>query len=94
MINGSYTEHNVEHAYVCDTCGSVVIKTEAHTQWHEIITDAITHPPTFVTTGGVDVDMSAASRDDTPCRACGHKFVWHYAADGCHFEGCDCQARP
>lgn len=91
MINGSYTEHNVEHAYVCDTCGSVVIKTEAHTQWHEIITDAITHPPVVITTG-FSGDHDQARRDNVPCRGCGHVFLIHDEG-GCSHDGCSCQAK-
>ena len=61
-MNGSFSEHYMDGlAWLCDTCGSIVIKRDAHSQWHEIITDAITHPPILIVADEDDIEVEVAT---------------------------------
>ena len=114
-MNGEYVEHYIDGSTPslvlrCVTCGALMVVSDrqAHTQWHEIIQDAITYPPVIITTSLDDDDDPRRDnpRDTVPCRACGHLFFNHEGASskpsdptdvnegGCMIAGCDCRVTP
>ena len=99
-MNGEYVEHWIDGSSPvslqrCVTCGALLVYSDipAHTQWHEIIQDVITYPPTVLVTSLDDVEPEDTARDNVPCRGCGHIFLVHEDEGGCSQPGCDCEAK-